>query len=126
MERRAVRARECSSSRSHEPKSSAQLGRNGRANDSPAPENRLPWRTLAHRAIYARVGVELWERLWQKLRSSFDEEWAMTFPRYAVSKWAGHSTGASARHWDNAVPREFSHKPTERTTEAPEGARKGA
>ncbi|MBP7933518.1 MAG: hypothetical protein KA354_02615 [Phycisphaerae bacterium] len=32
------------------------------------------------RKITAAAGVELWEKLWQTLRSSCEREWAMSFP----------------------------------------------
>ncbi len=59
------------------------------------------------RRIWARAGVEPWERLWQTLRSSCEKEWAMSFPQYAVSKWIGHSITVSGRHYANAVPDEL-------------------
>lgn len=59
------------------------------------------------RRIWARAGVEPWQRLWQTLRSSCEKEWAMTFPQYAVSKWIGHSITVSGKHYANAVPDEL-------------------
>ncbi|MFO0828098.1 MAG: tyrosine-type recombinase/integrase [Phycisphaerales bacterium] len=59
------------------------------------------------RRIWARAGVEPWQRLWQTLRSSCEKEWAMAFPQYAVSKWIGHSITVSGRHYANAVPDEL-------------------
>ena len=59
------------------------------------------------RAVCAHAGVELWERLWQTLRSSCEKEWAMSFPQYAVSKWMGHSITVSGRHYANDVPDEL-------------------
>jgi hypothetical protein len=34
----------------------------------------------------------------------------MTFPQYAVSKWIGHSTTVSGRHYANDVPDEMFEK----------------
>jgi len=62
------------------------------------------------RAIWARAGVEPWERLWQVLRQSCEQEMAMTFPQYAVSKWLGHSITVSGRHYTNTVPNELYNK----------------
>lgn len=59
------------------------------------------------RRIWARAGVEPWQRLWQTLRSSCEKEWAMTFPQYAVGKWIGHSITVSGKHYANAVPDEL-------------------
>ena len=59
------------------------------------------------RRIWARAGVEPWQRLWQTLRSSCEKEWAMSFPQYAVSKWIGHSITVSGKHYANAVPDEL-------------------
>ena len=59
------------------------------------------------RKIAAAAGVELWDRLWQTLRSSCEKEWAMTFPQYAVSKWIGHSITVSGKHYANSVPDEL-------------------
>lgn len=59
------------------------------------------------RHIWARAGVEPWERLWQTLRSSCEKEWAMSFPQFAVSKWIGHSIIVSGKHYANAVPDEL-------------------
>jgi len=62
------------------------------------------------RRIWARAGVEPWERLWQTLRSSCEKEWAMSFPQFAVSKWIGHSIVVSGKHYANAVPDELYDK----------------
>ncbi|MBX3354857.1 MAG: phage integrase SAM-like domain-containing protein [Phycisphaeraceae bacterium] len=62
------------------------------------------------RRIWARAGVEPWQRLWQTLRSSCEKEWAMSFPQFAVSKWIGHSIEVSGRHYANAVPDELYDK----------------
>ena len=59
------------------------------------------------RKIWAKAGVEPWERLWQTLRSSCEKEWAMTHPQYAVSKWIGHSITVSGRHYVSDVPDEL-------------------
>ncbi len=74
------------------------------------------------RRIVARAGVDLWERLWQTLRSSCEKEWAMTFPQYAVSKWIGHSITVSGRHYANAVPDEL----FERAAQVEAGAQRQA
>lgn len=66
------------------------------------------------RRIWARAGVEPWERLWQTLRSSCEEEWAMSFPQFAVSKWIGHSIVVSGKHYANAVPDELFEKAARR------------
>ena len=68
------------------------------------------WITRQVRVIAKRAGVEMWDRLWQALRSSCEKEWAMTFPQYAVSKWIGHSITVSGRHYANDVPDELFDK----------------
>ena len=60
----------------------------------------------AKRAV-ARVGIELWDGLFQTLRASCEQEWAMTLPQYAVSNWIGHSITVSGKHYTNAVPDEL-------------------
>jgi integrase len=59
------------------------------------------------RRIWARAGVQPWERLWQTLRSSCEKEWAMEHPQYAVSLWIGHSITVSGKHYANSVPDEI-------------------
>ncbi|MBX3363127.1 MAG: site-specific integrase [Phycisphaeraceae bacterium] len=74
------------------------------------------------RKIWARAGVEPWDRLWQTLRSSCEKEWAMTHPQFAVSRWIGHSITISGRHYANAVPDEL----FERVSGVSHGAAGGA
>jgi hypothetical protein len=40
-------------------------------------------------------------------RQSCEKEWAMSHPKFAVSKWIGHSITVSCRHSANAVPDEL-------------------
>ena len=59
-------------------------------------------------AIWRRAGVEPWKRLWQTLRQSCEQEWAMEgVPQFAVSLWMGHSMTVSGRHYANNVPDEL-------------------
>ena len=58
-------------------------------------------------AIIRRAGVEPWRNLWKTCRASCEQEWAMTFPQYAVSLWIGHSITVSGKHYANAVPDEI-------------------
>jgi integrase len=58
-------------------------------------------------AAIKRAGVEPWDKLFQACRSSCEQEWAMTFPQYAVSKWIGHSITVSGKHYANSVPDEL-------------------
>jgi len=52
--------------------------------------------------------VEPWKRLWQTLRQSCEQEWAMEgVPQFAVSLWMGHSMTVSGRHYANNVPDEL-------------------
>ena len=59
-------------------------------------------------AIWRRAGVEPWKRLWQTLRQSCEQEWAMEgVPQFAVSLWMGHSMTVSGRHYANNIPDEL-------------------
>ena len=66
------------------------------------------------RKVFDRVvqeaGVEPWAGLFQTLRSSCEQQWAMTFPQYAVSLWIGHSITVSGKHYNNFVPDELFDK----------------
>ena len=63
------------------------------------------------RAVWKRAGVEPWKRLWQTLRSSCEQHWAIDgFPQYVVSHWMGHSIEVSGKHYTNAVPDELFDK----------------
>lgn len=57
--------------------------------------------------IWAAADVEPWQRLWQTLRASCEQEWAMAHPQFAVSLWIGHSITVSGKHYANAVPDEL-------------------
>ena len=58
-------------------------------------------------AAIRRAGLTPWAKMFQACRSSYEKEWAMTFPRYAVSKWIGHGPTISGRHYVNDVPDEL-------------------
>jgi len=58
-------------------------------------------------AAIAAAGVAPWPRLFQACRASCEQEWAMTYPQYAVSQWIGHSITVSGKHYANAVPDEL-------------------
>ena len=63
------------------------------------------------RSICAHAGVDPWKRLWQTLRSSCEQHWAIDgFPQYVVSHWMGHSIEVSGKHYTNAVPDELFDK----------------
>ena len=52
--------------------------------------------------------MEPWKRLWQTLRQSCEQDWAMEgVPQFAVSLWMGHSMTVSGRHYANNVPDEL-------------------
>ena len=52
--------------------------------------------------------MEPWKRVWQTLRQSCEQAWAMEgVPQFAVSLWMGHSMTVSGRHYANNVPDEL-------------------
>jgi hypothetical protein len=57
-------------------------------------------------AAVVKAGVKPWPRMFQALRASCEQEWAMTAPQYAVSLWIGHSITVSGKHYANNVPDE--------------------
>lgn len=61
-------------------------------------------------AAIKRAGVTTWDKLFQTCRASCEQEWAMTFPQYAVSRWIGHSITVSGKHYANNVPDELFDK----------------
>ena len=65
------------------------------------------WVLRRARRYAARAGVDLWKRLFQTLRSSCEQELAMSFPQYAVSLWLGHSMAVSDKHYTGSVPDEL-------------------
>lgn len=58
-------------------------------------------------ALVKRSEVQKWDDLWQTLRRSCEQEWAMEFPQFAVSNWIGHSLTVSGKHYANHVPDEL-------------------
>jgi integrase len=69
-----------------------------------------------------RSGVESWDDMYQTLRRSCEQEWALTFPQYVISNWAGHGILVSGKHYVNSVPDEHydkaAHDPTVTTTQS--------
>lgn len=58
-------------------------------------------------AATKRAVVDEWDGLFQTLRRSCEIEWAAVHPQFAVSKWLGHSTIVSGKHYANTVPEEL-------------------
>lgn len=63
-------------------------------------------------AAIKAAGVEPWPRMFQACRASCEQEWAMTYPQYAVSRWIGHSMAVSDKHYANNVPDELFDRAT--------------
>lgn len=79
------------------------------------------WRGVNLRTQFARiikrVGLKLWPRLWQNLRSSRETELTHQFPLHVVTAWLGNSEAVATRHYLQVTEADFERAASEPSAE---------